>query len=251
MSMDRMQPPTDANKLSEIDSAERFRAQVARTGERMKPFGLQWDSAWWLKWVVVHHALRVLGVPAGGSVLELGTGTGWMALLLAEAGLEVVGVDIAPANVELAAAHAARWSSHASFEVGDLEELDLGRRFDAVLAFDALHHLEHPGEAVRRAASHLEPGGIFLAGEPSWLHRVSPHARRVHRDTGWIERGMTVRELKSYCRSAGLEGFRRFYESSRPYDRRGRGFLWEWTRLAAANAWVAPQHSIWLSARKA
>lgn len=240
----------DANKLNEIASAEQFRAQVARTGERTKPFGLQWDSAWWLKWALVHHAFRVLGVPAKGSVLELGTGTGWMALLLAEAGLDVVGVDLAPANVELAAAQAARWGVSASFEVGDLEQLDLGRRFDAVLVFDALHHLRRPGEAIARAAAHLEAGGVLLAGEPSWLHRISPHARRVHRESGWIERGMTARELKAYCRRAGLGDFRRFYESSRPYESRARGFLWEWTRLAAANAWVAPQHSIWLSARK-
>jgi 2-polyprenyl-3-methyl-5-hydroxy-6-metoxy-1,4-benzoquinol methylase len=248
--MHRMQPPPEANKLSEIHSAERFRAQVGRTGERMKPFGLQWETAWWLKWALVHHAFRVLDVPAGGSVLELGTGTGWMALLLAEAGLEVVGVDIAPANVELARAQSTRWGGDASFEVADLEELSLPRRFDAVLVFDALHHLERPEEAVRRAAAHLNPGGILLVGEPSWLHRISPHARRVHREKGWIERGMTLRQLKSCCRGAGLGSFHRFYESSRPYDRRALGFAWEWILLAAANVWVAPQRSIWLAARK-
>jgi len=247
-----MEPPADhlaANKLSEIESAERFRAQVERTGERTKPFGLQWDSAWWLKWALVHHAVRTLGVPEGGAVLDVGTGTGWMALLLSEAGFDVLGVDIAPANIALAREHAERWGSSAEFEVSDLEALDLGREFDAVVAFDVLHHLARPDVAVRSIAACLRPKGALLIGEPSWLHRISPNARRVHRETGWIERGMTVRELKRYCAEAGLGQFSRFFESTRPHRGRRR-FWWEATRLAAASVAVAPQYSVWLAARK-
>jgi hypothetical protein len=67
---------------------------------------------------------------------------------------------------------------------------------------------------------------------------------------GWIENGVFVGGLKRDCRAAGLGEFRRFFEGTQPYERRGRGFLREMGKLTAANVWVAPQTSIWLAACK-
>jgi hypothetical protein len=90
----------------------------------------------------------------------------------------------------------------------------------------------------------------MIVGEPSWLHNISPDARRVHRQHGWIERGLTVRHLKRDCRGAGLGGFRRFFEGTRPYEGRVREFSWQAIRLCAANVAFAPQASVWLAAQK-
>ncbi len=242
----------EANKLGEIENAQKSLAALTREGssERVKPFGIQWPAVWWLKWATIHHAFRELGVAPGAHVLDIGSGTGWSTLLFAEAGYRATGVDIAPANVEIGRLHAQRWNSDAEFRTADMDSLDLGERFDAVLMFDALHHVDDPAAVVGRVGRHLEPGGVALFGEPSLLHLLSPDARGVSRDKGWIENGISVRKLRRWCAAAGMPDTRRFFEPTRPYSDRLRQFGWEAIRLVAANVAFAPSYHVWLAARK-
>jgi 2-polyprenyl-3-methyl-5-hydroxy-6-metoxy-1,4-benzoquinol methylase len=242
----------EANKLGEIENAERSLQRLTEKGttERTKPFGIEWPAVWWLKWATIHHAFRALAVPNGASVLDLGSGTGWSSLLLAEAGFEPTGVDLAPGNVTISRIHAERWNSIARFETADFDALDLGRTFGAALMFDALHHVEDPAGVVRRVRQHLEPGAWALFGEPSLLHLVSPNARRVSRELGWIENGIGVRALRRWCAQAGMPETRRFFEPTRPYSGRIRQFGWEAIRLVAANVAFAPTYHVWLAARR-
>ena len=105
-------------------------------------------------------------VPVGGSILELGCGTGRILRPLAALGHPVVGVDESPEML----AH-----------LGDLpavcariEDLWLDRRFDAVLL--ASHLVNTPDEAQRRAwlatcRRHVRPGGVVVVQQHSaaWL----------------------------------------------------------------------------------
>jgi 2-polyprenyl-3-methyl-5-hydroxy-6-metoxy-1,4-benzoquinol methylase len=243
---------TDPNKLGEIENAEKSLTKLTSEGttNRVKPFGIQWPAVWWLKWATIHHAFHELGIPHGARVLDIGSGTGWSTLLFAEAGYEPTGVDIAPANVEIGRLHAERWNSDARFAVADMDTLDLGEAFDAVLMFDALHHVDDPAAVVARVGRHLKPGGWALFGEPSLLHRISPDARGVSRDKGWIENGIGVRALRRWCRQAGMPETRRFFEPTRPYSDRLRQFGWEALRLVAANVAFAPSYHVWIAARK-
>jgi SAM-dependent methyltransferase len=105
---------------------------------------------------------------AGATVLELGAGTGRIAFALAERGLCVTGVEIAPAMLSQAMAkHAAAPTDIArrlAFRRGDMTALDLKHTFDLVICgYFTLAHV--PGGAARRntftaAARHLEPGGL-------------------------------------------------------------------------------------------
>lgn len=239
----------DQNKLDEIANAERS-LQAFRNGRPVKPFALTFGQQWWGKWETVHAAFERLGLEPGASVLDVGCGTGWSSHFLAEAGYLPLGVDIAPGNIEIATGTAERWSSAARFAEADMEELDLGETFDAALVFDALHHSERPAEVIAGVARHLKPGGWVLFGEPSWLHGISPNARRVTKEKGWVEKGIRVSALKRDCRAAGLGGFRRFHEGTRAYEGRVGPFAWQFIRLAAANVWVAPQAHIWLAAQR-
>lgn len=105
--------------------------------------------------------------PAGGDVLELGAGTGRVALALAERKLSVVGIDLAPAMLVQAQAKRARLPAdvarRVTFQLGDMTSLRLDRRFDAVICpFFGLAHLP-VGAAWRNAfevvARHLKPDG--------------------------------------------------------------------------------------------
>ena len=239
----------ERHKQAEVTS----RTPEMMAGEARKPFG--WSHGWgaecWLQWAAVTEMLHRLAIAPPASVLDLGCGPGWTSAFLAEAGYAPTGVDLVPANVEVARERAARWDVAAEFVVGDLEELDLGREFDAALLLDALHHSTRPRAVLERAAGHLRPGGWLLLGEPSWLHRFSPHARRTSREPGWAERGLGVRGLRRGLRAAGFADVRRFFGATRPYEGRVRGLLREGLRLTGANLAAAPQMHVWLAARRA
>jgi SAM-dependent methyltransferase len=239
----------DANKAAEIRTAE----DSLRSGEPhlfRKPFAPEWGTEPWIKWATVTEAFARLGIHPPQSALDVGCGEGWTSLFLAEAGYDVTGLDLAPARIEMAEARARRWSSGASFAVADMETFDLDRQFDAVLVYDALHHTRRQTAVIANVARHLRPGGWVLFGEPSWLHGVSPAARRTERELGWVERGITARSLRRDCGRAGLGEFRRFFEPTRPYESRVREAAVQLARLVAGNVAVFPQTSIWLAARR-
>lgn len=134
--------------------------------------------------------LRHLAEEIGGPVLELGCGTGRVAIPLAESGLEVVGVDRSTAM--LAIAEAKRRSLPATirrrlrFVEADMRDFRLGRRFGlAFAAFRAFQHLLEPADqraalaAVRR---HLRPGALLV------LDVFDPRL-------AWLEPGATWEEV--------------------------------------------------------
>lgn len=108
------------------------------------------------------------------SILELGTGTGRVAIGLAERGYDVTGIDIAPTMLRQAEAKQRALPAHVAarlrFVRGDLTALALGRHFDAIFVpYFTLAHLQ-PATSWRRAfagiARHLAPGGIVALHLP-------------------------------------------------------------------------------------
>ena len=78
--------------------------------------------------------------------MELGCGTGRIALALAQAGLSVTGVDVSAGMLALARRKSERLAAAASrcltFVEGDMARLDLGRRFGkAFIASRSFQHL--------------------------------------------------------------------------------------------------------------
>jgi SAM-dependent methyltransferase len=103
----------------------------------------------------------------GGPVLELGCGTGRVSLRLAQAGVDVTGIDNSPALVAAMRERAAEAGVAIDGTAGDARQLALGRRFALVCAPMQFLHLM--GAAAGRArllgrvADHLQPGGAFAA----------------------------------------------------------------------------------------
>ena len=102
----------------------------------------------------------------GGPVLELGIGSGRLALPLVERGLEVHGVDASPAMVERLRAKPGGDRVHVT--VGDMADLDLvdPPPFAVVIvAFNTFFNLateEAQRRCLRRVASLLAPDGWFV-----------------------------------------------------------------------------------------
>lgn len=109
------------------------------------------------------HALDAADVGAGTSVLDLGCGAGGFARLAVARGARVVGVDLDPAAVDLAAAAV----PGARFRAGDAHDLGpvdaLGGPFAVVAAMQLLTHVANPLRVLREASRAAVRGGTLVA----------------------------------------------------------------------------------------
>lgn len=108
-----------------------------------------------------HLCAALDGLSEGASILDLGCGTGQpIAAHLIERGFRVTGVDIAEAMVALCRD---RFPEH-DWVVGDMRQLDLGRTFDAVIAWDSFFHLPRHDQraAIPVLARHVATGGSLM-----------------------------------------------------------------------------------------
>jgi len=106
--------------------------------------------------------------PAAGPVLDVGCGSGDLALALARRGLRVLGVDVVEAAIEQARAKAAAAPPEVArfleFQVGDaLRPTSLGRQFGAVTDSGFFHVFEpeQRDRLVEEIAATLLPGGRY------------------------------------------------------------------------------------------
>lgn len=135
-----------------------------------------------------------------GPILELGVGTGRIAVPLAEAGHEIVGVDLSPAMLKVAAAKLAGKSELAhrlTLIEASMTDFDLGRIFSlALIPARSFQHVIEPVQqraVLERVRRHLSPGAplildlfdpnfeLLFAKDVSALQREARHPRTGHR----------------------------------------------------------------------
>jgi len=114
---------------------------------------------------------------AGGDALELGVGTGRIAIPMVTAGVNLTGLDSSPGMLD-----ACRRKKEAAGDVpgalelihGDMADFDLGRRFAFIaMPYRTFMHLLTPGDqrqCLRAVRRHLAPNGRFVFN--TWAPRV-------------------------------------------------------------------------------
>ena len=91
----------------------------------------------------------------GGSLLDLGCGTGELCRLATDRGARVTGIDSDAGQIE----RARRLVPEATFEVGDIQTLPFpDGSFDAVTCVQSIMHVANPLRALREAARTAAPG---------------------------------------------------------------------------------------------
>jgi ubiquinone/menaquinone biosynthesis C-methylase UbiE len=103
--------------------------------------------------------------PHRRTVLDVGCGTGSAAFVMADRGLDVVGVD-ASAEMIAEARRKGEGRGNPRFLVSRMEALDIPERFDlAASLFDTVNYVTNPAdlqEAFHRIHRHLLPGGLWI-----------------------------------------------------------------------------------------
>jgi SAM-dependent methyltransferase len=113
---------------------------------------------------------RRLAAEVGGPVLEIGCGTGRVAIPLAEDGHAVIGVDRSAAMLRLAEARRAAQpedvANRVTFVEGDMTTFDLGRRFGVIVAPSRVFQFALTSAAQRAALramkAHLRSDGRLV-----------------------------------------------------------------------------------------
>lgn len=127
---------------------------------------------------VVDPAVAFLsGLAWGGDALELGIGTGRIAIPLSRRGIDVHGIDLSPSMVERLRAKPG--SEGIGVTVGDFARAKVGRRFSLVyLVYSTIENLTTQDAQVAcfcNVADHLEPTGCFVVEvEVPQLQRLPP-----------------------------------------------------------------------------
>jgi len=133
---------------------------------------------------------------AGGEVVELGVGTGRIAIPVALAGAHVIGVDSSPGMLAVCGERAreAGVGSRLDLRLGDLRRPPVDERVPLVTCpFRSYLHLRDDEErldALRAARDLLRPGGqlVFDVFTPSREDIEETHGRWIEREPGIDER---------------------------------------------------------------
>lgn len=111
------------------------------------------------------EVLRQTGIGAGGSVLDIGCGSGIFCEMAARRGAKVSGIDAAEALIAIAKERV----PDGDFRVGEMEVLPYAdRTFDVVTGFSSFQFAAEPATAVREASRTSRTGAVVLAvfGKP-------------------------------------------------------------------------------------
>ena len=164
-----------------------------------------------------------LDLPAGARILDAACGSGWLSEYFARLGYDVTGIDISPDLIEISQGRIRALPPNIDHEtpircrflVHDVELAPLGEKFDAIVCYDAMHHLEDARSAIRHLAAMLPLGGILFVLEGN---RPAPDSA-----------GQT--EL--------IEVMRKFGTLESPFDREYLGQLLDEAGFAVAGDYVS------------
>lgn len=118
---------------------------------------------------ITRDFLKNAGITKGMKVLDIGSGSGDVALILAEmvgSSGKIVGIDVNGQIIETALDRAKQAGfTNITFIEGDSQNIELSESFDAVVGRLVLMYMANPSSALKKFKTYLKPDGIFAFQE--------------------------------------------------------------------------------------
>ena len=178
---------------------------------------------------ITRRFLTSAGIGEGMRVLDIGCGAGDVSLIAAElvgSEGEIVGVDMNPEILETARMRVRETGNdNVQFIAGDVQTLDLGERFDALVGRLVLMYLPDPTAALKQLLTRLHPGSIVMFQEIDFTITRSyrnPDTPLTSQLSDWI---VEVFERSGANATMGLDLHRVFMEAGLPEPTLDAGLL--------------------------
>jgi len=129
-------------------------------------------------------SLKLIDPNPGKRILDVGCGSGKLAIECAKRGAEVYGIDISKSMIELAKRFCKENNVKVKLIVGDALK-ELPKDFDFSVALGVLEYLDHPDVLLSNMLASVKNGGKVIFSVPSLfafqtpLRKVYLHFRRV------------------------------------------------------------------------
>lgn len=122
---------------------------------------------------------RLYELTGGGTLVDVGIGTGLLLHLAEKQGFRAVGVEISPG-----AAEKARQEFGVQVRIADFEHTSFDAPVDAITMADVLEHTRDPRRFLAHAVSLLRPGGALFVAVPNHRSTIFKTADLVARLPG-------------------------------------------------------------------
>lgn len=171
----------------------------------------------------VMNMLRAMDIPAGGRVLEVGVGPGWITEILMGLGFEVDGIEPSGDLIRIAEQRTRGFAEHhhlsgaptARFHQVTIEECDLpDDTFDAVFFHSALHHVLDETRTLLQCFRMLAPGGCLGVWEGAWYpgnRELEAEYENEMKKYGTLENPFTVAYLDMLLEKSGFVEITRYH----------------------------------------
>jgi SAM-dependent methyltransferase len=122
---------------------------------------------------ITERFFREAGIGPGQRVLDLGSGAGDVAMLVARLvgrSGEIVAIERDPKSIAKASARVTEAGfRNVSFSESNVDEIRAEKPFDAAVGRFILMYLPDPVAALRSISQLVRPGGVFVFQEPCWV----------------------------------------------------------------------------------
>ena len=95
-------------------------------------------------------------------ILDVGCGGGIICEPLARLGAKVTGIDFAPNNIKAAKLHSKKNKLKINYFYKDIEKSKLDEKFDIILMFEVLEHLDNWKKTIKSLKKNLNKNGIII-----------------------------------------------------------------------------------------
>ena len=95
-------------------------------------------------------------------ILDVGCGGGIICEPLARLGAKVTGIDFAPNNIKTAKLHSKRSNLKINYIYKDIEKSKLDEKFDIILMFEVLEHLDDWKKTIKNIKKNLNKYGMII-----------------------------------------------------------------------------------------
>ncbi len=175
--------------------------------------------------------IEMSGITAGKRVLDVATGTGYMAIAAADTGAEVIATDFTPAMLNKTA-EALSHKANADMALTDADRLAFySDAFDVVTCRVSIHHFANPQIAIGEMARVCKPGGRVVIMDV--VSSEDKAKSKLHNQMGKMRDFSEVRqwpcsELEGMIESSGLNTIQiESWKHQMAFD--------EWIRLGGAD----------------